>query len=50
MSDEKRFTAADLEAAWRDGWKNGMDIGFASEHGREHSWDQSTTKQKIDGC
>jgi len=49
MSDEKRFTAADLEAAYYEGWwSRGEITGEAGVSFYRDDWRNSDTKRKAD--
>ena len=47
---ERRFTAKDLEAAYREGHRDATNGLFTSELQLDKQWNNSEAKQKIDGC
>jgi len=47
---ERRFTAKDLEAAFREGYRDATNGLFTSELHLDKQWNNSEAKQKIDGC
>lgn len=47
---ERRFTAEDLKAAYREGHRDATNGLFTSELHLDKQWNNSEAKQKIDGC
>lgn len=45
-----RFTAEDLEAAYREGHRDATNGLFTSELHLDKQWNNSEAKKKIDGC